>query len=64
MAQSVLVNDAKDELYPETAGWRVTFSRVVQLKPTSSTSACYNLLDAVDIDSDQISARPGSLPRA
>ena len=57
--QSVLVNDAKDELYPETAGWRSTFSRVVQLKPTSSTSACYNLLDAVEIESDQMIRQTG-----
>ena len=57
--QSILVNDAKDELYPESAGWRATFSRVVQLKPTSSTSACYNLMDAVEIDSDQMIRQVG-----
>jgi type IV secretion system protein VirD4 len=57
--ESVLIHDAKDELYPETAGWRGTFSRVVQLKPTSSTSACYNLLDGVDIGGDQMIRQTG-----
>jgi type IV secretion system protein VirD4 len=50
---SVIVHDPKLELYPETAGWRRTFSRVVQLSPTSSTSHCYNLLASVPLRTDQ-----------
>lgn len=51
--ESVLIHDAKAELFPVTAGWRGTFSRVVCLSPTSSTSGRYNLLDAIRIGSDQ-----------
>jgi type IV secretion system protein VirD4 len=44
---SVLSYDPKQEIYPATAGWRATMSRVVWLSPTSSASQCYNLLDPV-----------------
>src|SRR5205809_2643260 len=45
--QSIICHDPKQELFPETAGWRSTFSRVIQLAPTSSMSQHYNPLDAI-----------------
>src|SRR5262245_39043267 len=36
-----------------TAGWRSTFSRVVQLAPTSSVSQRYNPLDAIRLKTNQ-----------
>ena len=50
--QSLLVHDPKEELYAATAGWRSTFSRVVQLAPTSSCSDCFNPLDAIRLGTD------------
>lgn len=50
--QSVLIHDPKEELYAETAGWRSTFSRVVQLAPTSSLSQHYNPLDAIRLGTE------------
>jgi type IV secretion system protein VirD4 len=44
----VICHDPKFELHPGTAEWRGTFSRVVLLSPTSSTSHRYNLLAAVE----------------
>ena len=51
-SDSVVVHDPKGELYPLTAGWRQTFSRVLHFCPTSPTSQCYNPLDAIRRDSD------------
>ena len=50
--QSVLVHDPKEELHAETAGWRSTFSRVVQLAPTSPLSQRYNPLDAIRLTTE------------
>lgn len=50
--QSLIVHDPKEELFAETAGWRSTFSRVVQLAPTSSCSQRYNPLDAIRLGTD------------
>jgi type IV secretion system protein VirD4 len=44
---SVLIHDPKEELYALTAGWRQTFSRVVNFQPTAPTSSRYNPLQAV-----------------
>lgn len=51
--ESFLVCDPKDELYPLSAGWRRTFSRVVRLSPTSSVSQRWNPLDAIPIGQAQ-----------
>jgi type IV secretion system protein VirD4 len=50
---SVLVHDPKGELYPLTAGWRQTFSRLIHLAPTSPTSGQYNPLDAIRLGTPQ-----------
>ena len=50
--ESMLVHDPKEELHTATAGWRSTFSRVVQLAPTSSRSACFNPLEAIRLGTD------------
>ena len=50
--QSLLVHDPKEELHAATAGWRSTFSRVVQLAPTSSRSDCFNPLEAIRLGTD------------
>jgi type IV secretion system protein VirD4 len=39
---SLVLHDPKNELYPKTAGWRSTFSRVVRLDPTDPTSDFYD----------------------
>src|ERR1041385_6507887 len=45
--ESLLCHDPKNEIHPLTVGWRSTFSRVVTLSPTVSTSQRYNPLDAI-----------------
>ena len=50
---SMIVHDPKEELVPDTQGWRGTFSRVVVLHPTSSLSQRYNLFDGIERDSAQ-----------
>jgi type IV secretion system protein VirD4 len=46
-AASVFIHDPKEELYTLTAGWRQTFSHVVNFQPTAPTSSRYNPLRAV-----------------
>jgi type IV secretion system protein VirD4 len=50
--ESILIHDPKEELYAATAGWRSTFSRVVHLAPTSSSSQGYNPLDAIRLKTE------------
>src|SRR5262249_13323921 len=50
---SVLVHDPKGDLYERTAGWRQTFSRVINVQPTSATSGQYNPLDAIRLGTAQ-----------
>jgi type IV secretion system protein VirD4 len=45
--QSILVIDPKADLYPVSAGWRRTFSRVVHLNPTSPLTDSHNPLAAI-----------------
>jgi type IV secretion system protein VirD4 len=45
LSRSMFFHDPKEEIYPATALWRGSFSRVIRLAPTSPTSARYNLLD-------------------
>lgn len=51
--ESFVVLDPKDELYPVSAAWRSTFSRVVRLSPTSSTTERFNILDTIPLGTDQ-----------
>src|SRR5262249_43672113 len=49
---SLLAHDPKNELYALTAGYRSTFSKVIHLDPTASTSDCFNPLAEVRIGTD------------
>jgi type IV secretion system protein VirD4 len=49
---SLFLNDPKGELYPLTAGWRRTFSRVQHLNPTAPDSDCYDPLQGIRLDTD------------
>jgi type IV secretion system protein VirD4 len=40
--RSFFVHDPKNEIHPESAAWRATFSKVIHLDPTSPTSDCYD----------------------
>ena len=51
--QSVIVHDPKEEIYQVTAGWRRTFSKVINLAPVSPTTDGYNPLDAIRLRTDQ-----------
>jgi type IV secretion system protein VirD4 len=44
---SMLIHDPKDELYPATAPYRATLSRVIRLAPMDPATQHYNPLDAV-----------------
>jgi type IV secretion system protein VirD4 len=53
---SMLINDPKGELYPTTAPYRGTVSRVIHLAPTSWATDHYNPCDAVRMGEDQETA--------
>jgi type IV secretion system protein VirD4 len=48
---SLFVHCPKDQIRPESQGWRSTFSRVVYLNPTDPLSDCYDPLQAIRLES-------------
>jgi type IV secretion system protein VirD4 len=54
---SVIINDPKGELYPVTAPYRATISRVIHLAPMQPGTDHYNPLDALGIGTEQETAR-------